>query len=172
MPLLVGATPWIFTEPPCASGKNTIKRADRNAGEVLEESGRRKDAMKVDEIRKYCLNFPDATENLQWGDDLCFKIRGKIFAIVGLDNPRLCFKCAPEVFAELIEREDIHPAPYVGRYKWVMVDRLDALAATETRELIGQSYSMVAANAPKTSKNTKKKAVKARRLPQKQSKKR
>jgi len=89
--------------------------------------------MKADEIREYCLGFPDATENLQWGDDLCFKIRGKIFAIVGLDNPRLCFKCAPDVFAELIEREDIHPAPYVGRYKWVMADRLDALAAAEIR---------------------------------------
>jgi predicted DNA-binding protein (MmcQ/YjbR family) len=128
--------------------------------------------MKVDEIRRCCLNFPDVTENLQWGDDLCFKIRGKIFAIVGLDNPRLCFKCDPEVFAELIEREDIHPAPYVGRYKWVMVDRLDALATSETVELIGQSYSIVAANAPKTSKNTKKKAVKTGRGPQKRSKKR
>jgi predicted DNA-binding protein (MmcQ/YjbR family) len=127
--------------------------------------------MKADEIREYCLGFPDATEKLQWGDDLCFKIRGKIFAIVGLDNPCLCFKCAPDVFAELIEREDIHPAPYVGRYKWVMADRLDALDAAETKELIGQSYSMVAANAPKTSKNTKKKAVKARRGRQKRSKK-
>jgi predicted DNA-binding protein (MmcQ/YjbR family) len=127
--------------------------------------------MKADEIREYCLGFPDATEKLQWGDDLCFKIRGKIFAIVGLDNPRLCFKCAPDVFAELIEREDIHPAPYVGRYKWVMADRLDALATAETRELIGESYSMVAANAPKTSKNAKTEAVKARRGPQKRSKK-
>jgi predicted DNA-binding protein (MmcQ/YjbR family) len=128
--------------------------------------------MNVDEIRKHCLGFPDTTENLQWGDDLCFKIRGKIFAIVGLDNPRLCFKCAPDVFAELIEREDIHPAPYVGRYKWVMVDRLDALAAAETRELIGQSYCLVAAKAPKPSKKTKKKAAKARTGPQKRSKKR
>lgn len=127
--------------------------------------------MKADEIREYCLGFPDATENLQWGDDLCFRIRGKIFAIVGLDNPRLCFKCAPDVFAELIEREDIHPAPYVGRYKWVMADRLDALATAETRELIGQSYSMVAANAPKTSKNTRKKPVKAQRGRQKRTKK-
>jgi predicted DNA-binding protein (MmcQ/YjbR family) len=128
--------------------------------------------MKVDEIREHCLGFPDATENLQWGDDLCFKIRGKIFAIVGLDNPRLCFKCAPEVFAELIEREDIHPAPYVGRYKWVMADRLDALAAAETRELIRQSYSMVAATAPKKSKNTKKKSVTSLRKATKRSKKR
>ena len=37
----------------------------------------------------------------------------------GLDNLRLSFKCTPEMFAELIEREDIHPSPYVGRYKWV-----------------------------------------------------
>jgi predicted DNA-binding protein (MmcQ/YjbR family) len=105
--------------------------------------------MNVDVIRKYCLAFPDATENLQWGDDLCFKIRGKIFAMVGLDNPRLCFKCAPETFAELIEREDIHPAPYVGRYKWVMVGRLDALRNDELEDLIRQSYGMVAAKAPK-----------------------
>jgi hypothetical protein len=33
--------------------------------------------MDVEEIRKYCLAFPDATEKLQWGDDLCFKIRGR-----------------------------------------------------------------------------------------------
>lgn len=104
--------------------------------------------MKVDEIRGYCLAFPEAKENLQWGDDLCFKVRGKIFAMLGLDNPRLCFKCAPEIFADLIEREDIHPAPYVGRYKWVMLDRLDAVREGELRELIRQSYEMVAAKAP------------------------
>jgi predicted DNA-binding protein (MmcQ/YjbR family) len=112
--------------------------------------------MKVDAIREYCLAFPAATENLQWGDDLCFKIRGKIFVIVGLDNPQLCLKCTPETFAELIEREDIRPAPYVGRYKWVMLDRLDALRGDELRELIRESYEMVAAKAPgKTFKKTK-----------------
>jgi predicted DNA-binding protein (MmcQ/YjbR family) len=107
--------------------------------------------MNVDSIREYCLSFPHATENMQWGDDLCFKIGGKIFTIMGLDNPRLCFKCTPETFAELIEREDIHPAPYVGRYKWVMLDRLDAVRWDELRELIQQSYAMVAAKAPKSS---------------------
>src|SRR5437660_12555327 len=105
--------------------------------------------MNVDEIRAYCMAFPAATENLQWGDDLCFKIAGKIFAIVGLDNPRLCFKCAPDAFAELIERQHIRPAPYVGRYKWVMLDRLDALPGDELEDLIRQSYNMVAAKVPK-----------------------
>jgi predicted DNA-binding protein (MmcQ/YjbR family) len=125
--------------------------------------------MKVDDIRDYCLTFPNATETLQWGDDLCFKIRGKIFAIVGLDNPRLCFKCHPEIFAELIEREDLRPAPYVGRYKWVMADRLDALNVDETKDLIRQSFEMVVAKAPKTF-NKKKIAGKVRRARQRQVK--
>jgi len=29
---------------------------------------------------------------LQWGDELCFKVGAKIFVMLGLDNPRLCFK--------------------------------------------------------------------------------
>ncbi len=108
--------------------------------------------MNVDSIRAYCLSFPRATEKLQWGDDLCFKIAGKIFAMLGLDNPRLCFKCTPEMFGELIEHEDIRPAPYVGRYKWVMLDRLDALRDLELEDLIRQSYELVAAKAPKQGK--------------------
>jgi predicted DNA-binding protein (MmcQ/YjbR family) len=124
--------------------------------------------MNVDAIREFCLAFPQATENLQWGDDLCFKIGGKIFAIVSLDNPRLCFKCTPEIFAELIEREDIHPAPYVGRYKWVMLDRLDAVPWEELRQLIRQSYEMVAAKAPK--KKSGKKEDGAKSGPRKKSK--
>jgi predicted DNA-binding protein (MmcQ/YjbR family) len=105
--------------------------------------------MKVDTIREFCLTFPHAAENLQWGDELCFKIGGKIFAMLGLDNPRLCFKCTPEVFAELLEREDIRPAPYVGRYKWVMLNRVDAVPWNELKDLIRQSYETVAAKAPK-----------------------
>jgi predicted DNA-binding protein (MmcQ/YjbR family) len=113
--------------------------------------------MNVDDIRAYCLSFPDATENLQWGDDLCFKIRGKIFTIVNLDDPKICFKCTADKFAELIEMEDIHPAPYVGRYKWVMLDRLDALRTDELKDMIRQSYEMVAVKAPKARKPKKKK---------------
>jgi predicted DNA-binding protein (MmcQ/YjbR family) len=108
--------------------------------------------MDVDSIRAYGLSFPHVTEKLQWGDDLCFKIGGKIFAMLGLDLPRLCFKCTLDVFAELIEREDIRPAPYVGRYKWVILDRLDAVRDAELEDLIRQSYEMVAAKAPKLPK--------------------
>jgi predicted DNA-binding protein (MmcQ/YjbR family) len=116
--------------------------------------------MNVDEIRKYSLSFPDTTEKLQWGDALCFKVKEKMFAVVGLDEVRFRFKCTPEVFAELIEREDIRPAPYLGRYNWVMLDRLDALRRTELEDLVRQSYEMVVANAPK--KKLAKKSAKKR----------
>ena len=115
--------------------------------------------MDVESIRSYCLSFPQATENLQWGEDLCFKIGGKIFVTLGLDNRHMCFKCVPEKFAELVELEHIRPAPYVGRYKWVMLNRLDALRDDELQELIQQSFEMVAAKAPKNSHPIKKKGT-------------
>jgi len=117
--------------------------------------------MNVDEIRKYCLSFPEATEKLQWGDALCFKVRAKMFAVLGLDQVRLTFKCAPDTFAELIERAHIRPSPYVGRYKWVLVERLDALRNDEVKDLIRQSYEMAEAKAPKTKARTPKRKKKA-----------
>lgn len=113
--------------------------------------------MNVDDIREYCLSFPQATENLQWGDDLCFKVGGKIFVTLALTAipQKICFKCTPDIFAELIEREDIRPAPYVGRYKWVILDRLNALPQSELKSLISKSYEMVAANIPKRALKTR-----------------
>jgi predicted DNA-binding protein (MmcQ/YjbR family) len=120
--------------------------------------------MNVDSIRDLCLAFPRATEKLQWGDELCFKVGAKIFVMLGLDDPRLCFKCTPETFLELIEHEDIRPAPYVGRYKWVMLDRLDALRWNELQDFIRASYEMVAAKVPGR-KVKKKQSVKKRSRP-------
>lgn len=101
--------------------------------------------MNVDKIREFCLSFPGATEKLQWEDALCFKVSGKMFAVLGLDKVRFTFKCSPETFTELIEREDIDPSPYLGRYNWVILHRLGAVPWAELRGLIGQSHDEVAA---------------------------
>jgi predicted DNA-binding protein (MmcQ/YjbR family) len=107
--------------------------------------------MNVDSIRSFCLSFPQATENLQWGETLCFKVRGKLFALLSLDAvpPTFCCKASLERFAELLECDGIVPAPYLGRYKWVLLERLDALPYRELQGLIEQSYEMVAAKAPR-----------------------
>jgi predicted DNA-binding protein (MmcQ/YjbR family) len=120
---------------------------------------------EVDWIRKLCLSFPDVTEDMPWADNLCFKVRGKIFTGMVLSDgrfPRITLKCAPERFHELLEIEGISIAPYVGRYKWVMLATSNVLAADELEALIRQSYDLVAAKAPKK-KAERKKAPRKRR---------
>ena len=107
--------------------------------------------MNAESIRRFCLSFPNAKENLQWDETLCFKIAGKIFAMLNLDSvpQRLCLKSSAERFAELVEQDGIVPAPYVGRYKWVLLEQLDVLPGAELEDLVRQSYEMVAAKVPK-----------------------
>ncbi len=108
--------------------------------------------MDIEAIRSYCLSLPHVTEKIQWGNDLLFRIGGKMFAVVVLDEAspvRLSFKCAPEKFAELVELENIIPAPYAARYHWVALQSWDALSKTEIKDLISNSYDMVLAKLPK-----------------------
>jgi predicted DNA-binding protein (MmcQ/YjbR family) len=116
--------------------------------------------MNFDRLRALCLSLPVATENLQWEEELCFKVRGKIFAMVSLSSvpQRLVFKSNPEEFQELLEHEGVLPAPYVGRYKWVMLESLDALPGRDIEACIRKSYAMVAAKAkPSRSREIKRK---------------
>jgi predicted DNA-binding protein (MmcQ/YjbR family) len=114
--------------------------------------------MDIDSIRRFCLSFPQAKENLQWEEALCFKVGGKIFALLNLGSvpQHVSLKCTPEKFAELVELEDIIPAPYVGRYKWVSLQRLDVVPTGELEDLIRQSYEMVSAKLAKPRRSTKK----------------
>ncbi|MCU1336913.1 MAG: hypothetical protein JWO19_2494 [Bryobacterales bacterium] len=109
--------------------------------------------MNVDWVRAHCLALPHTTEQILWGDDLVFKIGGKMYAVVVLTAPShkvvMSFKCTPEVFAELIELPGIIPAPYSARMHWVALEREDALPRAEIKRLIRQSYDLVFAKLPK-----------------------
>jgi len=106
----------------------------------------------LDAIREYCLSLPGATENIQWEDVLLFRVGGKIFVMVSLDpaaTDRIAFKCDPETFAELLEREGARPAAYVGRFQWIGLRDFNVLPAAALRELIRASYELVKAKLPK-----------------------
>lgn len=134
--------------------------------------------MDIESLRRYCLQFPHATENVQWGADLCFKVDGKLFVVTALEpgKVRIVFKCSPENFVELCERPGICPAPYMARAQWVGLEQLNTLPDTELRELIAESYRMVWEKLPKrrreqlqsraTSKPAARKAT-SRKLPAK-----
>jgi len=106
--------------------------------------------VNTDSIREHCISLPNTTENLQWGDHLCFKIGGKLFAILplGPEGTRLTFKASEESFAELVEVEGIIPAPYLARAKWVALERLDALRDGALRDLLSESYRLVMEKLP------------------------
>ena len=101
--------------------------------------------MNIEQLRKFCLSFPGATEDVKWGNDLCFCVGKKMFCVTGFESNAsgISLKCTPEKFEELIEREGIDPAAYVARYHWVTIERLDAVTPDELKSLIGKSYQLV-----------------------------
>ena len=112
--------------------------------------------MNIEQLRKFCLSMPGATEDIKWGSDLCFCVGAKMFCVTGADSLSggMSIKCTPEKFAELIEREGIDPAAYVGRYKWVRIANLDAVTPDELKALIGKSYQLVFDKLPPKIKKT------------------
>src|SRR2546423_203929 len=118
--------------------------------------------MDIEQARAYCSSFPHATENVQWGADLVFKIAGKMFAVIGLDSASdhvMSFKCTPQKFAELTEENGIVPAPYVARYHWVALERFNALSERDLKKLLRQSYDLVYEKLPKKTRAGLEKAL-------------
>ena len=112
--------------------------------------------MDIEQLRKICLAFPGASEQIQWGDDLLFKVGGKMFAITPLIPAPVClsFKVTPENFAELTERPGIIPAPYLARARWVALESRDALAPSELAPLLRASYDLVVAKLPRKARES------------------
>jgi predicted DNA-binding protein (MmcQ/YjbR family) len=107
--------------------------------------------MDVAWARKQCLGLGPVTEQIQWGNDLVFKVGGKMFAVAALEPGAhwLAFKCRPEVFAELVEREGIIPAPYLARAHWVALETKDAVRLAELVALLREAYELVLAKLPR-----------------------
>ena len=112
--------------------------------------------MNIDQLRKICLSFPGVTEQIQWADDLLFKVAGKMFAIAPLEPARawLTLKADPEEFAELTERPGIIPAPYLARAKWIAIETPEILPMPEIAALLRKSYDLVVEKLPRASRES------------------
>jgi predicted DNA-binding protein (MmcQ/YjbR family) len=108
--------------------------------------------MSIDAVRTFCLSLPAVTEDIKWGSDLVFSVGGKMFAVVNTERPQtLAFKCTPEVFGELTERDGIIPAPYLARAMWVQERTVgEVLGRREMEELLKSSYELVVSGLPKS----------------------
>ena len=100
-------------------------------------------------VRRICLALPEATEQEAWGEPT-FRVRKKIFAMFADDHHRdghVAVWCnAPMGVQEMLVREEpekFFRPPYVGVKGWIGID-LDHVGDDEVRELIVQSYCMIA----------------------------
>ena len=100
--------------------------------------------MNADELEKLCKSLKGTTQDIKWGNDLCYQVGGKMYCVLDLKSTaNISFKTTPEEFGELIERNGILPAPYVAKHYWVLVENFRVLKTPEWKYHIQKSYQLV-----------------------------
>ena len=106
--------------------------------------------MNIEELRDFCKKFPGVKEDIKWEHDLCFCVGKKNFCVTGFTSPlKISLKVRDEEFDELIEMNGIVPAPYVARYKCILIEDIHVLGKKKLEHYIRQSYELVKAKLPK-----------------------
>jgi predicted DNA-binding protein (MmcQ/YjbR family) len=112
--------------------------------------------MDLAEFREYCLNKLHVTEGTPFGEDvLVFKVGGKMFALVALDEvPATAnLKCDPDLALELRDRyEQVQPGYHMNKKHWNTVEIESGILEPELRKMIDHSYDLVLKSLPKTTR--------------------
>jgi predicted DNA-binding protein (MmcQ/YjbR family) len=102
--------------------------------------------MDVEFFREICLALPQTNEELPFDEvTLCFKVGGKIFAILPLDDgDRANLKCDPERVEELrAAYNGIIPGYHMNKQHWNTVLFYEDIPDHLIRELIQHSYELI-----------------------------
>jgi predicted DNA-binding protein (MmcQ/YjbR family) len=108
--------------------------------------------MNIEELRLFCLSLNQVTESFPFNaSTLVFKVEGKIFAIIPLDESetQITLKCNPEKAIMLRETYDcITPAWHMNKKYWNTVYINPLINIKLLTELILHSYNEVVAKIP------------------------
>ena len=106
--------------------------------------------MHVEDIQAICKELPFVTEDIKWEHDLVFSIGGKMFCVVGLNQQpaTASFKVRDDEFEEVSNRQGFKPAPYVAKYKWVLITDTSLMNKEDWKKFIRQSYDLVKEKLP------------------------
>jgi len=102
--------------------------------------------MNSDELRDTCLGLPGAVEERPFPDPdvVTFKVGGKIFAITRFEGT-VSLKCDPDLAEQLrAAYPDIKPGYHLNKRHWNTVTLDAGVPDTMVRELIEDSYALVA----------------------------
>ncbi len=110
--------------------------------------------MTLEELRDISLQLPGTTEDIKWDTHLCFSVGKKMYLVTSPDmapSPA-SFKVPEDKFNEIISEEGFEKHAYLGRHYWVHLDDISRLSKKKWQEYIKQSYALVVAKLPKTTK--------------------
>jgi predicted DNA-binding protein (MmcQ/YjbR family) len=114
----------------------------------------------IEFIREYALKKKDVTEEFPFDFvTLVFKVKGKIFILLSLDdNPvELNLKCDPELALDFRERfESVRPGYHMNKKHWNTVVLDGSIPTKEILNMIDHSYDLVVQGLPKGKKVIKK----------------
>lgn len=116
--------------------------------------------MHIEDLRDYCLALSFVTEETPFGPDtLVFKVAGKVFLLLGLDqidDMRFNVKCDPEYAVELREQyeQTVIPGYHMNKKHWNTVYCNRELSDAKLKELIDHSYELVYNALPKSVRDT------------------
>ena len=109
--------------------------------------------MDLHALRTYCLAKPGTTEERPFGPDtLVYKVMGKMFALSGdeLQPEYVNLKCDPDdAMFFRSQFEGVRPGYHMNKRLWNSVYLASDVPESLIREMIDDSYELVAAGLPR-----------------------
>jgi predicted DNA-binding protein (MmcQ/YjbR family) len=113
--------------------------------------------MNITFFREYCLSKPGTSEDTPFdADTLCFKVGGKIFAIIDIELfESVNLKCDPERAIELREEfTGIVPGYHMNKKHWNTVSFDGSVPNKIILELVDHSYDLIFKSLPKNKRES------------------
>lgn len=113
--------------------------------------------MTITFFREYCLSKPGTSEDTPFDENtLCFKVGGKIFAIIDIELfESVNLKCDPERAVELREQySGIVPGYHMNKKHWNTVMFDGSVSDKLILELVDHSYDLILDSLPKKTKES------------------
>lgn len=102
--------------------------------------------MDIVSFREFCLSLPEVEECLPFDEEtLVFKVAGRMFAVVGLDNPiGFVVKCDPDRAIELRDRyPQVKAAFHFNKRHWNSLRFEGGMSDRQLEQEIRHSYLLV-----------------------------
>lgn len=107
--------------------------------------------VNIEELTGFCESLKGVTTEIQWENVLLFKVGGKMFCFVPLDEElRMNLKCDPDEAVELRERfSAVLPGYHMNKKHWNTVIVDGSVSDSLLQVWIENSYRLVRSKLPK-----------------------